>query len=155
RPHLDVPVNEVNARLLANERGLRFSETVRSQGANFTSSLLIRVSGKDGERVVQGTVFSTGQGPQPRIVRIDSFFVEVVPEGRHLVLRNEDRPGVIGAVGTLLGTKGINVSRMQVGLDQPKKVALQLWNVDADVDAATLEAIRKVPGVTGATVVSL
>jgi D-3-phosphoglycerate dehydrogenase len=155
RPHLDVPVNEVNARLLATERGLRFSETTRSQGQNFTSSVAVRVSGKDGERSIQGTVFSTQSGPQARIVRIDNFYVEVVPEGRHLVLRNEDRPGVIGAVGTLLGTRGINVSRMQVGLDQPKKVALQLWNVDADVDAATLDAIRKVPGVTSATVVSL
>ena len=155
RPHLDVPVNEVNARLLAQERGLRFSETMRAQGANFTSSLAIKVTGKDGERNIKGTVFSTGSGPQPRIIRIDSFYVEVVPEGRHLLLRNEDRPGVIGAVGTLLGGRGINVSRMQVGLDSAKKVALQLWNVDGDVDAATLDAIRKVPGVRSAQVVSL
>jgi D-3-phosphoglycerate dehydrogenase len=155
RPHLDVPVNEVNARLLAAERGLRVSETVRAHGANFTSSIGVRVSGKDGERSVKGTVFSTGSGPQPRLVRIDTFYVEAVPEGRHLVLRNQDRPGVIGAVGTLLGGRGINVARMQVGLDKDKKEALQLWNVDADVDAATLDAVRKVAGVTHATFVTL
>ncbi len=155
KPHLDVPVNEVNARLLATERGLRVAETVRTQGSNFTSSITARSVGKDGERSVKGTVFSTGSGPEPRIVRIDRFYLEVVPEGRHLVLKNEDRPGVIGAVGTLLGSRGINVARMQVGLDQSKKEAMQMWNVDAPLDQAALDAIRKVPGVTSATVVSL
>jgi D-3-phosphoglycerate dehydrogenase len=155
RPHLDVPVNEVNARLLATERGLRVAETVRAQGANFTSSLTIRSIGADGEHSVKGTVFSTGSGPEPRIVRIDRFYLEVVPEGRHLVLKNQDRPGVIGAVGTLLGGRGINVSRMQVGLDAAKKEAMQMWNVDGALDQAALDAIRKVPGVTSATVVQL
>jgi D-3-phosphoglycerate dehydrogenase len=155
RPHLDVPVNEVNARLLATDRGLRLSETTRPQGANFTSSVTVRTFGKEGEHSVKGTVFSTGSGPEPRIVRVDRFYVEVVPEGRHLLLRNQDRPGVIGAVGTILGGKGINVSRMQVGLDAGKKEALQMWNVDAEVDAGTLEAVRKVSGVTFANLVAL
>jgi D-3-phosphoglycerate dehydrogenase len=154
RPHLDVPVNAVNARVLAAERGLGVSETVRLHGANFTSSIAVRALGKDGEHSVKGTVFSTGDGAEPRVVRIDRCHLEVVPEGRVLLLRNEDRPGVIGAVGTLLGSRGINVSRMQVGLDKARSEALQLWNVDASLDGATLEAIRKVAGVKWATVVS-
>ena len=159
RPHLDVPVNEVNAQLLAVERGLRVTETMRARGENFTTSVTLTVvslqDGRTVESSVKGTVFATGTGPAPRIVRIDRFFIEVLPEGRHLVLRNEDRPGVIGAVGTILGSRGINVSRMQVALDQPKTEALQLWNVDADLDLAALDAIRKVPGVKSASVVSL
>ncbi len=155
KPHLDIPVNEVNARLLADERGLRVSETVRSRGNTFTSSVALRSTGPDGEHSVKGTVFSTGEGFEPRVVRIDRFYLEVVPEGRVLVLRNDDKPGVIGAVGTLLGTRGINVSRMQVGLDKGRKEALQLWNVDAALDAATLEAVRAVPAVKSVTVVSL
>jgi D-3-phosphoglycerate dehydrogenase len=154
RPHLEVPVNEVNARLLATERGLRVAETTREKSANFTSSVTLRAAGMDGEHSVMGTVFSTGNGPEPRIVRIDRFFLEMVPEGRHLVLRNEDRPGVIGAIGTILGSRGINVARMQVGLDKGKTEALQLWNVDALVDGPALDTIRKVSGVTSATVVT-
>jgi D-3-phosphoglycerate dehydrogenase len=155
RPHLDVPVNAVNARLLATDRGLRVAETVRMHGSNFTSSIGVRVGGKEGEHSVKGTIFSTGDGPEPRIVRIDRFYLEVVPEGRVLLLRNQDRPGVIGAVGTLLGSRGINVSRMQVGLDKARSEALQLWNIDGDLDVATVDEIRQVPGVTWATVVSL
>ncbi len=155
RPHLDVPVNEVNARLLAADRGVRVSETVRSHGANFTSSVTLHAKTREGERSVKGTVFSTGEAFEPRIVQIDRFLMEVVPDGRVLVLRNADRPGVIGAVGTLLGGRGINVSRMQVGLDKARAEALQLWNVDAQLDAPTLDAIRRVPGVTQAQVVTL
>jgi D-3-phosphoglycerate dehydrogenase len=155
KPHMDIPVNEVNARLLAEERGLRVSETVRQKGANYTSSIALRATGPDGEHSVKGTVFATGAGNEPRIVRIDRFFLEVVPEGRILVLRNEDKPGVIGAVGTILGGRGINVSRMQVGLDKQRMEALQLWNVDAALDAQALEAVRAVPAVKSASVVSL
>jgi D-3-phosphoglycerate dehydrogenase len=155
QPHLDLPVNQVNARLLAEERGLDVSETLRARGSTFTSSIALRANGPDGEHSVKGAVFSTGEGFEPRVVRIDRFFLEVVPEGRVLVLRNDDRPGVIGAVGTLLGSRGINVSRMQVGLDKARMEALQLWNVDAPVDAATLDAVRAVPAIKSATLVTL
>jgi D-3-phosphoglycerate dehydrogenase len=155
RPHLDVAVNQVNARLLAAERGVRVSEISRAQGSTFTSSIGVRVNCSTGERSLKGTVFSTFGGFEPRIVRIDRFYLEVVPEGRILMLSNDDRPGVIGAVGTLLGGKGINVSRMQVGLDKGRAEALQLWSIDAALDAATLEAIRNVPGVKSALILSL
>jgi D-3-phosphoglycerate dehydrogenase len=155
RPHLNVPVNEVNARLLAAERGLRVWETVRIHGENFTSSVSIRVESPGGEHSVKGTIFSTDAGHVPRIISIDRFYLEMHPDGHQLILRNEDRPGVIGAVGTILGGKGVNVARMQVGLDEKKKEALQVWNVDASPDDATLDAIRKVPGVRSAQVVSL
>jgi hypothetical protein len=158
RPHLDLPVNEVNAPLLAQERGLAVKESVVLREANFTSSVTMRVGGAGGALEVKGTVFATANGPAPRIVAIEDrgrFFVEVVPEGHHLVLRNEDRPGVIGAVGTILGSRGINVSRMQVGLDAASREALQLWNLDATVGAEALAAILAVPGVKTATVVHL
>jgi D-3-phosphoglycerate dehydrogenase / 2-oxoglutarate reductase len=155
RPHLDVPVNEVNAMLLAQERGILVSETKRLQGANFTSSVGLRVIGKGAERFVKGTVFQTGEGLEPRLVQIDRFQLEAVPEGRILVIANEDKPGVIGAVGTLLGSRGINVSRLQVGLDKQKGEALELWNVDGEVDAPALDAVRATAHVRSATLVKL
>jgi D-3-phosphoglycerate dehydrogenase len=59
-------------------------------------------------------------------------------------MRNQDRPGVIGSVGTLLGNRGINVSRLQVGLDEKSGQALALWNVDSTVPSDALEELRKI-----------
>jgi D-3-phosphoglycerate dehydrogenase len=155
RRHIETPVNEVNAMLLAGERGIRVSEIKQAHGTNFTSSVRLRVAGAEGETIVRGTVFNTGLGLEPRIVDIDHFLLEALPEGRILVVRNQDRPGVIGALGTLLGQRGINVSRMQVGLDKTSGEALQLWNVDGELDAATLDGIRKLAHVRSATLVNL
>jgi hypothetical protein len=155
RPHLDVPVNEVNALLLAGERGIRVSEIKRARGENFTSSVSLRAVGKGGARFVKGAVFRTGESEEPRVVQIDRFLLEAVPEGSLLILVNEDKPGVIGAVGTLLGGRGINVSRMQVGLDRPTHEALQLWNIDGELDEAALAAVRAVAHVRAATLVKL
>jgi|SRR5579871_3747928 len=155
RPHLDVPVNEVNALLLAGERGLRVSEVKRPHGRDFTSSVSVRASGRGEARQVKGAVFHTSEGLEPRVVEIDRFPLEVIPDGRILVLVNEDKPGVIGAVGTLLGGRGINVSRMQVGLDRQKGEALQLWSIDGELDEAALAAVRAVAHVRSATVVKL
>ncbi len=155
RPHLDVPVNEVNALLLAGERGIRVAEVKRPHGRDFTSSVALRASARGAVRTVKGAVFHTSEGREPRVVQIDQFQLEATPEGRILVVANQDKPGVIGAVGTLLGGRGINVSRMQVGLDKQKGEALQLWNIDGELDDATLAQVRAVAHVRSATVVKL
>jgi D-3-phosphoglycerate dehydrogenase len=155
RPHLDIGVNEVNARLIAAERAIRVAEISRAQGSTFNSSISITVQTAGGERSLKGTIFSTLGGLEPRIVRIDRYYLEVAPEGHLLMLTNDDRPGVIGAVGTVLGKKGINVSRMQVSVDQAHSQALMFWSVEAPVDAATLEAIRHLPSVKSAVLVTL
>lgn len=155
RGHLDVPVNEVNAPLLAEERGIKVTEIRRDRGANFTSSISVRACGKSGDRHVRGAVFNVADRSEPRLVEIDDVLVEASPEGRILLIRNEDRPGVIGAVGTYLGGRGINVSRMQVGLDRERREALQLWNVDGELTPAMLDEIRKLPHVRSAQTIEL
>jgi D-3-phosphoglycerate dehydrogenase len=155
RPHLSVPVNEVNALLLAGERGLKVSETRRPHAANFTSSVSLRVGGPAGERFVKGTVYQAGELLEPRVAQIDRYLVDAVPSGTVLIVANQDKPGVIGAVGTVLGSRGINVSRMQVGLDEQAGEALELWNVDGELDAAALDAVRAAPHVRSATLVKL
>lgn len=154
RPHLDTPVTAVNAMLLAEERGIRVSETKQARGGDFTSSIALRLDGRCGVRVLKGTVFRTDGGLEPRLVQIDGFLLEAIPEGSILVIRNDDRPGVIGAVGTILGRRGLNVSRMQVGLDRQTGEALQLWNVDGDM-AAALDEIRTQTHVRSVMVVTL
>ena len=100
-------------------------------------------------------MFRIAERSEPRVVMIDDFLLEMAPEGRVLVLRNEDKPGVIGSVGMLLGSRGINVSRMQVGLAPARHEALQLWNIDGELGEPMLEEIRRLPHVRAAQQVTL
>ena len=158
--HLDVPVNAVSAPHLAEERGIRISETRLGRGETYTQSIGLSLRGKDGApRRLRGALFSVAGKPEPRLVEVGDFLVEALPEGRLLVVRNQDRPGVIGALGTLLGSRGINVSRMQVGLPAGVRTAstdaLQIWNVDGALDTALLAEIRQLPHVKSAQLVEL
>ena len=155
RTHMDIPINEINAAFVAQERGIRITETRRARGENWANSVTVRAAGKGWARSVKGTVFAIGESPEPRLVVIDDFLLEAALEGRVLILRNEDKPGVIGAVGTLLGARGINVSRMQVGLAPARKEALQLWNIDGELTEAMLGEIRRLPNVRAAQQVTL
>jgi D-3-phosphoglycerate dehydrogenase len=148
RTHLDVPVNEVNATILADERGVRVAEVKRPRGVNFSASISVRAKGKGGSRFVQGTVFQVGEQNEPRLVRIDDFVLDAAVEGRILFVRNADKPGVIGTIGTLLGERGINVARLHVG--RGKASAIQLWQVDAEMAPALLDEVRKLAHVESA-----
>jgi len=155
RTFMDLPVNEVNAPIIAGERGLRVVEVKRHRAVDVANAVTIRTRGASGARAVKGTIFHVGDAHEhPRIVQIDEFHLDAAPEGRILVLRNADRPGVIGAVGTLLGARGINVARLHVGLDKKKGAALMLWNVDADL-GPVIDEVRKVPHVESAEQVTL
>ncbi len=158
--HLDVAVNSVNAPLLAEERGIRVTETRLGRGVTYTQSIGLSVRGRDGvARTLRGALFTFAGKAEPRLVEVGDFVVEVLPEGRLLIVRNQDRPGVIGALGTLLGSRGINVSRMQVGLAADARAsgadALQIWNVDGELDATLLSEIRRLPHVKSAQRVEL
>src|SRR5262249_9767773 len=111
-------VNMVNAPVIAQQHGIRVIESKASRTADFASAITTRVAGKGcGDRLIMGAVF---EGRQPRIVRIDDFMLEAIPEGSTLLIQNHDEPGVVGLVGTLLGKAGINISRMQLAL-HPKR----------------------------------
>ncbi len=155
RTHLDLPLNTVNAPLIASERGISVSHTRKSRGENWATSIGLRVRGANWSRAVRGTVFQIADRSEPRLVMIDDFLLEAAAEGRILLLRNEDKPGVIGAVGTLLGKTGINVSRMQVGLSAARSEALQLWNIDGELTSSMLDEIRRIPHVRAAQQVAL
>jgi len=105
-------VNMVNAPVIAQDLGIKVVESKVSRPQDFASGLVLRVKGSV-DRLIAGAVF---HGGQPRIVRIDDFMLEAIPEGPTLFLQNRDQPGVVGTVGTLLGEEGINISRMQLAL---------------------------------------
>jgi D-3-phosphoglycerate dehydrogenase len=146
-------VNYVNAPLLAQRRGIRVIESKADEPEDFVSLLSVRVRDRSGrEHLASGTIFGR---TQPRIVRVDNFRFEAIPEGATLLLRNIDQPGVVGRVGTLLGNASVNIARMQLGLDRQTGEALQLLSVDGNVDDAVLEALRRLPGVESVKLLDL
>jgi D-3-phosphoglycerate dehydrogenase/(S)-sulfolactate dehydrogenase len=155
RSFLDTPVNEVNAPLLAAQRGLRVTEVVRHRGVNFANAVALRTRGPSGSVYVQGTIFQVGERHEPRLVQIDEYVLDVPPEGRILIVRNEDRPGVIGSVGTLLGQRRINVAQLHVGRGPVGRGAMMLWNIDGEIDPTIVDAIRQLPHVEHAQPVAL
>jgi D-3-phosphoglycerate dehydrogenase len=152
---MDGPVNEVNAPYVAKERGLKVSEVKSHSDRDLASAIAVTAKAGDKTHYVKGTLYHIGDRVEPRVVQIDGFLVEAPPSGRILAVLNQDRPGVIGAVGSLLGEKGINVNSLHVGLDKKTGVAMALWNVDAEVNADMLGAVRKLPQVEKAQVLEL
>ena len=89
--------------------------------------------------MIAGTIF---HGRQPRIVRIDDFMLEAIPEGPTIFIQNHDQAGVVGNVGTILGEGGLNISRMQLALIPEKSQAAMLVNVDGCPTEEIMERLR-------------
>jgi D-3-phosphoglycerate dehydrogenase len=111
-PILKDDVNFVNAPHIATERGIKVIESKSKTSEDFTSLVKLTVKSVEAENIVSGTIFGK---EMPRIVRINDFYLEAIPEGHNLFIHSQDSPGVIGRIGTTLGAHGINISRMQVG----------------------------------------
>jgi D-3-phosphoglycerate dehydrogenase len=144
-------VNMVNAPHLAQERGIRVIESKASRAQDFASAITTRVRGCV-ERLIAGALF---HGAQPRIVRIDDFMLEAIPEGPTILIHNHDRPGVVGNVGRVLGDGGINISRMQLALVRERHEAAMLVNVDTRPPDAVMEELRNLPHMITAQLVEL
>lgn len=143
-PILDLRVNEVNAPSLAKERGIEVVEVRSSHHGDYMGLLTIKISSTNAHHQISGSVF---QRRDYRIVSMDNLSVEVVPEPIMLYLSNQDQPGVVGAIGTILGVHKINISRMQFGRDFPGGKAVSLIGVDTDINAKLLDELRKIPNV--------
>lgn len=151
-PMMESSVNYVNAPVIARERGIKVVESKSSQASDFASSITVRVKTKEKELEVEGAIFGSNN---PRIVRINNFYLEAVPEGYILILHNRDVPGVIGAVGTLLGQKGINIAGLELGREKVGGMAISFFHVDDVVPKETLEALRNLPSIVTAELVKL
>jgi D-3-phosphoglycerate dehydrogenase len=146
------PVNLVNARLLAQQRGLDIVETRSSTPSHYTSLVRVTVHTRTGATSVAG-VISDGR---PNVVQIDDYELHLPPMPGYLLLtQHVDRPGMIGLVGTLLGEADINISSMQVGRKTPRGEALMLLSVDEPVPAAVIERIRRAASISTIKVIKL
>ncbi len=151
---LDEKVNLVNAAAEAAARGLQVEETIRRREHGFPNTIEVGLQDSSREFTLEGTV---GQDGSPRIVSLDGMVLEAPLEGTLLLTRNVDVPGVIGRIGTQLGTLGVNIATFALGRRAPGGggEALALVGLDGNVDASVVQHIRALPSITDARLVRL
>ena len=137
-------VNMVNAPFLAKERGLEVREVKTEKAGDYHTLVRVSVKTEAGERSVAGTLFGNSQ---PRLVELFGIKVEAELAGDMMYLVNEDAPGFIGRIGTLLGEAGINIGTFNLGRREAGGEAVLLLSVDSPVAGEVLEKARKLPGV--------
>jgi D-3-phosphoglycerate dehydrogenase len=151
-PILQDAVNFVNAPLIAKDRGIKVIESKNTCSADFTSLVKIVVKTTEGENLLAGTVFGT---KKPRLVRLNSFWLEALPAGPMLLVYNKDIPGVIGAIGTTIGAAGVNISRMTVGREEESQQNVILLNTDQPVNKELLAKVLELEHVDHAMALTL
>jgi D-3-phosphoglycerate dehydrogenase / 2-oxoglutarate reductase len=145
KPVLEDPgVTVVNARTVAKDRGLEIVESTSSRVRNFTSLLSVKLLTSEGERWAEGVAFDHGA---PRLVMVDGVAVDAPLEGTMIVICNTDQPGVIGAVGTILGNHKVNIANFALGREGDRAVGVVNVDETSPIPEAVLAEIRKVAGV--------
>ncbi len=151
-PFLGEAVNYVNAQKMARERGIDVARTVHDRPSEFSQLLAVRVRSDEGEIRVAGTLF---QNDDLRVVRLGDFPFEFRPEGRLLIIRNDDVPGVVGRLGQLIGDAGVNIAAIHLARERGRKEALSVWALEGEVDSGLLEAVLGLDVVSSARLVDL
>ncbi len=150
---LTEPVNLINAPVLAESMGLRVEEQRAATHDSFTNLIEIVVGSGKHTRLVGGTVFDRND---PRLARVDDYDVEVRLEGRLLFYTNEDRPGMLAAVGGILADANINIGVLQLGRKGGRgTMALTAMSVDDDIPKTVLDKIAGLKGVLGVRLVTV
>jgi D-3-phosphoglycerate dehydrogenase / 2-oxoglutarate reductase len=149
---VSTPVNRVNAENLAKRQGIALAESMTEQSQDYVS--LIKVTGHfDAQSITLSGALLGGR--QPRLVAINHFDIEVVPEGTLLVTLHDDKPGVISAISTVLGNANINITRMQVGTADVQQQAMAVISISEPVNDTLLQQITAIAAVHKATQITL
>jgi D-3-phosphoglycerate dehydrogenase len=142
RPMLSSAVTFVNARDVAGQRGIEIIESRSTRPRDFANLLSVKLHTSTGERWLEGTVFEPGR---PRLTFLDGIDLEAPLEGTLLIVHNDDRPGVIGEVGTILGRHGINIASFTLG--RSATGAAGVVNLDIDPgDERLTDALKEIRG---------
>jgi D-3-phosphoglycerate dehydrogenase / 2-oxoglutarate reductase len=145
--HLGEQVNVVNSMHMAKLRDVNVVIQKSSTAKTFTNLITITLKGKGGSRSVSGTLLA---GYGARVVQIDQYPVDVSPEGNLILVSHNDKPGIIGKVGTLLGSNDVNIATMQVGRTDIGGSAIMLLNVDKRAPQEVLNELTKLPEINSA-----
>jgi D-3-phosphoglycerate dehydrogenase len=144
RPHMAEGVTLVNALSVARDRRVEILESTSSASVAFANLVALRLKTSEEDLSVAGTLFG---GAHMRLVDVDGVEVDTIPQGNVLMVRNEDTPGIVGRVGTVLGSHAINIARMGLGRKPGSGRAIMLIEVDGEVSPAALDDLPRIPGV--------
>jgi D-3-phosphoglycerate dehydrogenase len=150
KPHLDTPVNVINVDHLAKSRGIDLVQVYeQAPPSGMVGDIVgVRVDSPNGEtHRIQGTVYAD---KLPRILRVDNFAMDMVPEGQMVLITNNDQPGVIGTVGTSFGDAQVNIADMVISREihsDGSATAFMVIKTDSDVPASLLNRLRARPNI--------
>jgi D-3-phosphoglycerate dehydrogenase len=151
-PILNANINFINAPVIAKERKIKVVESKSSEMKDYTSMISVTIKTTEEKRSAAGAIF----GRQDlRIVRIDKFAMEAIPEGHMIVLYNYDKPGVIGNIGTTLGNNNINIARLHLSREQVDGQAVVVLSTDSIIPEGVLDKLRGLPNVISVTQIEL
>jgi D-3-phosphoglycerate dehydrogenase len=148
----DRPVNFVNATHFAREHGVDVVEQTSLLTEGYLNLVSVSVEGNEKTRTVAGTIFGE---KHPRLVRVDAWDCDALPEGPLFLVSNNDTPGIIGKIGTLMGEEKINIAFMSVGRDRSGGTALAILNVDSPVPGDVARRLEREPGILWTKTVTL
>ena len=152
KPHMAEGVTLVNALEIAKGRGIEILESTSSASISYANLVALRLKTSEEDLSVAGTVFGS---THLRLVDVDGVEVDTIPQGNVLVIRNEDTPGIVGRVGSVLGSHGVNIARMGLGRKPGSGRAIMLIEVDSEVPAAALAELGTLSGIREARFLKL
>ncbi|MDR0485117.1 MAG: phosphoglycerate dehydrogenase [Elusimicrobiota bacterium] len=151
-PISDIMVNLVNAPGIAKDMGIKVTESKIAESQDYTALITAIVKTDKRSASISATLFSESN---PRIVNINGLNVDVIPSGAMILIINEDKPGVVGSIGEVLGAENINIGGMNVGREKAQSDALMIFEVDEKVPADVMEKLIKISKVKKAKFVEL
>ncbi|WP_017755621.1 phosphoglycerate dehydrogenase [Calidifontibacillus oryziterrae] len=143
RPRVDTFVNEVNATMVAKQRGISYAERISNDTNGYSNIITVKVKGDRSSFYIKGTYVSEYG---PRIVNMNGFNIDFNPTGNLLYTQHADKPGMIGKVGNILGDHGINIATMQVGRKEAGGEAIMMLSFDKPVEDTIVDNLARIEG---------
>ncbi len=139
-PMLGEGVNTINAMNMMKERGVSIQEVVSTQEGEYVNAVALDITTDKEPFALLGTLSSN---KQPRIVKVNNVYVEAIPVGHILFINNNDKPGIVAAIGTLLAGASINIAGITLGRENAQGVAVSVVNVDSEIPEGVIDSLRK------------
>ncbi|MBI5207834.1 MAG: phosphoglycerate dehydrogenase [Candidatus Firestonebacteria bacterium] len=152
QPILKDTVNFVNAPFIAKDRDIKVIEQKTTEVEDFTNLISVKIETDKIKTFISGSLLDK---KLPRIVKIDDYMVDIVPTGNLLICSNYDIPGIIGRLGTILGSHNINIAGMRYGRKEKGGSALSLYMVDTEIPSNVIKEIEKINGIEWVKTISL
>ncbi|MFZ5570191.1 MAG: phosphoglycerate dehydrogenase [Thermodesulfobacteriota bacterium] len=135
-------VNAVNAPLIAQEMGIKITETTSAEAVDYTNLITVTVITTEMSNRIAGTIFGKSDA---RVVQLNTFRLEMIPKGHLVLIHNMDKPGAIGSIGTTLGKNSINIGRMQVGQEAEGERNIILLSTDTSLPGNVVDQLKALP----------